>query len=448
MKRQLYSFVLVEVFILILALLITFIQFSNKKIADESKTVFVKKTNDGFILIRNGKPFYIQGAAGNTHFKELAEIGGNTIRLYDTVNLGTTLNEAAKYGLAAIVDIPIPVNRFNIYMNESSRQLIQKTRSFINKYKDHPALLMWNLGNEVNFPTFSWKYFFKPNHFINTFNELIDIVHKEDPNHPVSTSLWNTTLKQLASIRIFSPTLDLYSFNVFADIKNVNLKIVKFFNLFTPVPYYMSEFGSDGYWESKNTTWLAPIEQTSTKKVEQINDRYRIIKQDMNKNCLGALIFFWGYKYEHTYSWFSLFMDGHKSEIIKELKFLWKKSPDKPSLIGLNYMLVNGKGGASDIIFAPNQLAKANLIFLDNKNSNNDSLRFKWEIYPEGWHYDEDDMFVRPKSLEDILVTTEKDKATFRAPSKEGPYRIFVYVYDKNGYFATTNTPFYVLNPK
>jgi hypothetical protein len=431
---------------MILALLLFCLQFRYKTVTDESRMVYIKKANNGFQLIRNGSPFYIRGAAGNSHFGDLRECGGNTIRLYDTINLGAALNEAAKYGLAAIVDIPIPVNRYSVYESDSAnRILMQKTRDFVRRFKNFPALLMWNLGNEVNYPGFSWKYFFRSNKFINTFNELIAIVHHEDAEHLLSTSLWNTTMRQLASIRIFSPALDIYSFNVFADIHRFNSKIDKFFKFFMPIPYYLSEFGSDGYWESLNTAWLSPIEQTSTKKVEQINTRYKIVTQD--KDCLGSLIFFWGFKYEHTYSWFSLFMGDHKSEVIKELNYLWKKSAVKPSLIGLNYMLLDGKGAAKNIVLAPGQQVVSEIVFTNDRESS-DSITVKWEIYPEGWNYDEDDMFFRPKPINYFFTSIDKNKVSFNAPLKEGPYRIFVYIYDKEKYFATTNTPFYVLNTK
>ena len=47
--------------------------------AEYEKTEVVQ-TDEGFQLLRNGAPYYVRGAGGNKHLKELAYIGGNSIR--------------------------------------------------------------------------------------------------------------------------------------------------------------------------------------------------------------------------------------------------------------------------------------------------------------------------------------------------------------------------------
>jgi hypothetical protein len=149
------------------------------------------------------------------------------------------------------------------------------------------------------------------------------------------------------------------------------------------VPYYISEWGSDGMWESKLTSWRSPIEQTSTKKAEQINARYNIIAKNKDGGCLGSLVFFWGSKHELTFTWFSLYRNDYKSEIIKELEKLWKKSNTNPKLIGLEYMLIDGRGAADNLVFAPNELKISEIKFNTSKT---DSISIKWEIYPDVWY--------------------------------------------------------------
>lgn len=422
---------------------------------DETKTVFIKKTDKGYQLFRNGNPFYIQGAAGDSHFKELADIGGNTVRLYDTINLQSNLDEAAKYGLAVIVDIPIPAYKYKYYLSEEAKiALKQKIKVLVKKYKNHTSLLMWNLGNELNYPLIHWKDFLRVDNrkksFIDALNEFVDIVHSEDSNHPVSTTTDNIRLLQNASIKIFSPGIDLLSYNIFGDTKRFSDKMNRISYILGVSPYYISEFGSDGWWEieSKFTSWGSPIEQTSTKKAEQINTRYNLIVN--NTNCLGSLLFFWGNKYECTSTWFSLFKDEYKSEIMMEIEHIWCKSNNLPKLIGLDYMLIDEKGAFDNLIFSPNELKESKLK-LEIRSS--DSVIIKWEIYPDiwyqGWNEEKyNKKRLKPPSSLECFIRTEKNKATFFTPTKEGPYRIFAYVFDKRGYFASTNTPFYVLSNK
>jgi hypothetical protein len=427
----------------------------DKKVTDETSTVYIKGNFSEFELVRNGNPFYIKGVAGDSNFQELAERGGNTVRLYDTIDIQSKLDEALKHGLAVIVDIPVPPYSNQYLLDEEETELLKgKIGNLVKRYKNHGAILMWNLGNELNYPKIHWKDFIRENQgkkqFINNFNELIDIIKREDKNHPVSTSKWNIKIEHYISFKIFSPEIDIVSFNVFGDTKNINHKMNQFYFLFGEFPYYVSEFGSDGWWmeEPRYTSWLSPIEQTSEKKAEQINARYNLILN--SNNCFGSLLFYWGNKYECTHTWFSLFKEEQKSEIIKEIEHLWRKSDNAPGFIGLEYMLVEGEGAFDNIIFEPHELKNAELKLNVNID---DSLRIEWEIYPDVWYqgWNEEKYnrkILNPPAPVDCVISSENNKATFTVPGKEGPYRIFAYVYNNEGYFAATNTPFYVLNTK
>ena len=474
MKYRLLIYTLLALIIMIaLGGLFALRNLNKVKPVDESKTVYVERNETGFQLIRNGEPFTIQGAGGDSHFKELAEIGGNTVRLFDTSDLENKLDEAHKYNLAVIVDIPLP--RYNkwhyLYDDEDENKILkQEIKELVLQHKDHPALLIWNLGNEINYP-----FVFRKNDFIKTFNELISIIQDVDPNHPVSTSIEGVSRKAMSSISIHSPEIDLLSFNTFGNTKLVSSNFAQISFLFGPRPYFFSELGPDGPWESSTTSWGAPIEATSSKKSELYSTRFNIIKENENAASLGSLIFYWGTKLERTHTWFSLFKDGYKSEIIQVIETMWDDSDSSPELneinyitvntnvprdnnrffpgdlsysdinpqlIGLDYMLVNELGAHDNIIFSPGELSHAEIIFHE---SYNDSVRIEWEIYPEAWYSDTNELVVDNYKPIDTFVIFEKTKSTFFAPTKEGPYRIFAYVYNQDGFFATTNTPFYVL---
>lgn len=441
------------IFALILGLFYLRHFYSNNSI-DENATVCIKRNEKGFTLFKNNNPFYIIGAAGNSFFSELSETGGNTVRLYDTLDLQNKLDEALINNLSVIVDIPIPAyGIYNYLDDEENKNLKQKVKKLVTRYKNHPALLIWNLGNEINYPEMSWKDFLKGNEskkrFIKNYNELINIVKSEDINHPVSTSKWNIKLSNYFSFKIFSPDIDLVSYNIFGDTKNISSNLKKYDFYFGSSPFYISEVSSDGWWtgESRFTSWWSPIEQSSSKKAEQLNIRYNYIVN--NANCLGACIFYWGNKFECTHTWYSLFKDDYKSEIVLEIESLWKKSNTRPELIGLEYMLIEGMGAYDNLIFEPGELKNTELVY---NVTERDSIRIKWEVYSDvwfqGWNEEKYNkkLLKRPTPI-NCVISTQNNTAAFITPKEEGPYRIFAYVYNKKGYFATVNTPFYVLNP-
>jgi hypothetical protein len=444
MKNLLLSIIVLIAVIIILFLLPIF-QFSFKAANDTYKTVYISKFDNRFVLVRNGNPYVIKGAGGNMNLEYLAAIGGNTIRLYDTIDVAGLLDEAHKHELAVIIDIPLPRARKDYYASETANRLIkEKVRALVRKNKDHPALLMWNLGNELYYP-----FALRKNNFIRTFNDLIDIIHEEDPNHPVSTAMAGVGRKSALSIFIHSPKLDLLGFNIFGDTPNLHSKVNQLF-FFGRRPYYISEFGSDGPWETELTSWNAPIEPSSSKKARQIIDRYSVFNENKDGGCLGTLAFYWGNKMERTYTWFSYFVDDYKLECIAELEALWKNTGVPAERFKIQGMVIDGRQATGNLVFAPNNLKLAEIYF-DKKSEH---LPVKWEIYEEAWPWawssrqDSSFTLFDPKKKVNTFIGFSGNSAEFITPEKEGPYRIFAFIYDQEGYFATANVPFYILARK
>jgi len=69
-----------------------------------------------------------------------------------------------------------------------------------------------------------------------------------------------------------------------------------------------------------------------------------------------------------------------------------------------------------------------------------DRLKYKWEIFREDWNYPNGLPSEVGLFADSTLAVTD-----FTAPKKEGPYRVFVSVYNSKGYFATANIPIYVV---
>ncbi|WP_224483746.1 hypothetical protein [Robertkochia aurantiaca] len=407
--------------------------------------VYVGKTGDTYRIFKDGEPLYIKGAAGEaTQMELLRDIGGNTIRFYDTLQLQSNLDSAMKHGLSVIVDIPLPRynEKYNVYASERIKNDIYKEVEFlVLKYKDHPALLYWMLGNEVLYPD---SYFnSSAEEFISFYNSLIDLIHEIDSDHPVSTAVSSVSKKRIIKIATHSSELDFLSINIFGNLKRMQKELDKI-KLIWNGPYLISEWGDEGPWEVKTTKWGSPIEPTSEKKAERIAERYTEQIKQLGDRCMGNLVFYWGRKHERTHTWFSLFDEkGRKSQMVYHLNDLFEQretvSGEAPKI---GYMLIDGKGAEENMVLKPGALLNAAIYY---EADDCDRIEISWEILPEAWDHVRYDKEDKPDDLNHLITASYDNQAVIKTPDREGPYRLFCYVTHENGSFSSANTPFFVI---
>lgn len=425
---------------LILIILLPFCT-SKRVPSPENRKVFIDYKDGKFTLYRNGSPFFIKGGSGYTHLDALHESGGNTIRVWDTVNLGSILDDAAANHLAVVVGLPFRYADPMSFYHDTSMVFGQYNalQQVIKRYKHHPALLVWCVGNELYFP-FSRHY----NDFYNAFRNIVDMIHAEDPDHPVTTTILNVRTKYIFNV-LRRSNIDFISLNIFNKIPDMKDKIGGL-TWFWKGPYLLTEWGIDGGWiGTAHTSWGAFIENSSTKKAEMYRERYEKYIPQTDPRLLGSLVFFWGQKQEYTHTWFSMFdEDGNRSESVSLMQYLWTgKFPDHmPPRV--NYMLIDKKGGPSDLMFDPAVTVHAEVV-LQQPDSN--ITHIKWELLPEDWYSvkGEDVKPVKPHPLEGLIKAGPGLTAEVITPSVGGPYRLFANLYDKFGNFSTCNIPFYVV---
>ena len=408
--------------------------------AEGTPKVYIQESKGEYQLIRNGEPFYIKGGAAAPGFlEELKAAGANTARIYDTIGLAKILDKAETLGLAVVVDIPMPKFRDDPEFYEDEEiffKMKKRIAGAIRRHKDHPALLYWNLGNELYYP-----YLYTQTDFFSRFNELIDMVHEIDPDHPVSTTTIGANKLRALSITFRSPQLDFISFNSFGSLSTFADRLFPIKPLWDG-PSVITEWGVNGPWEADLTTWQVPIEETSTKKAEQIRQRHVDYIEPLKEiNSLGSFVFFWGYKNEVTPTWYSLFnTEDKKTQAVFELRNIWKNEENAvfpgPEI---NFILLNGKGAGKSITVTAGETMVASTALPKQKS---EQLNFSWEVRKESWFE-----FHKSDVVEKLNFRKEGKKVIFEAPSEEGPYRLFLYLTNGTEYFATANIPFYVLNP-
>ena len=435
------SFVLIALILLSACLLFYHISRDRAATAMQAKKVFILRQGDRFSLIRNGQPFFVKGAAGGSNLAELKKAGGNTLRTWDTTNLRQLLDEASANNIAIIAGLSLPFSFTPSFYNDPVKLEAQFNayREIVRTYRSHPALLMWGLGNEVDFP-----YSYRFRHFYRAYNELLAMIHKEDPDHPVSTALINLEQRNIFNIKLKVPNLDLITINSFGKLSEAREDLERL-SWFWKGPFMITEWGINGPWETESTAWGAPIEPSSTKKAEQYLERSGYLPVD-NPRFLGACCFYWGQKQEVTHTWFSFFSEnGKSSEVVNIMNSLWTGQQTADHAPAIRYMLVEGKGARDNILLKPDSLYTAELLM--DSSAVNAPTELVWELLKEDWFRKNprDLNFIKPSSFDSLLEPCPGNRVRFRTPATEGPYRIFVTVYDNKGYFSTTNTPFYVV---
>ncbi|RZK76355.1 MAG: hypothetical protein EOO92_14730, partial [Pedobacter sp.] len=334
--------------------------------------VEIKKTTSGYTIIRNGKPYFIKGAGGTEKTEEIKLAGGNSFRTWSTGNGAAHLDRAEKLGLTVTMGLNVARERhgFNYDDQTAVKNQLEQLRKEVKKYKDHPALLAWGIGNELNLDYKNPKVW-------DAVNEIAKMIHEEDPNHPATTMLAGVNQKEIDHIKLKATALDFISVQVYGDLIQVPEKLRA---TGWDGPYLVTEWGATGHWECPKTPWGAPVEETSTEKADVYRTRYEasILK---DKNCLGSYVFLWGQKQERTPTWYGLFTEnGETTAVMDVMIYEWSgKYPQNraPSIASLT---IDGKNAGKSIYLNPEEKY---LVKLSASDPDNDKLTVRWELMPE-----------------------------------------------------------------
>jgi hypothetical protein len=403
-------------------------------------TVYVDRSDGGYTLYRNGEPFQIKGASGQPKYlSHLSKAGGNCLRVYDTLGLAQVLDSAQRYGIAIIADLPLPKSQYlGFYRDpELVEAQLNAYRDFVYRHKDHPALLMWMLGNEIDFP-------YRPKYapFYRAYNDLLVMIHSVDEHHPVATALTNFQRRTLTNIQLKIPDLDLLGINTFGALTSLEKNIADFAWMWDG-PYFVSEWSINGYWEVPKTAWGAPVENAGWKKRQELLSRFHEQMPGDDSRFLGSCMFYWGQKQELTATWFNAFTeDGFPNELYAGYAQLNTDTIEYASAPDVQYMLVEEAGGEGNIMLKPDQMYSAEIVFKSLPDTN---LQTHWSLQSEDWYSLDLDTLVPVVHYEHLLNMPGKLRLEFCTPEHEGPYRLFANLRYPGSITTSVNTPFYVI---
>jgi len=416
-------------------LLLLPVDVAQGQTATPSKVTLIKDGDGNWQLLREGKPFRVKGAGGGGSLKMLAEYGGNSTRTWETDDGIERLDEAAENNISVTMGIWLGQVRHGMdYQNfDRMSEQIDKTLADVRRLKDHPALLIWGLGNEMEAPNSNdnpaiWSH----------IEFLAGQIKKIDPNHPVMTVVAGLGGRKIEAIHRLCPSVDIIGINVYGECVHAPLK---YRALTQPMveegierkPYIVTEFGPTGWWEVSKNEINTVEELSSSAKAEQ----YRAAQQALDKEkqlCLGSYAFIWGNKQERTATWFSMLLpDGRKTNMVDVMSHSWTGKPVENLCPRINSMTLIG-----DKLVAPNSTVS---VSLSTEDPEGQPLKVKWvlvrnkEAYGTGGDFEE-----ASKVIDKNLISGDLTGAKFKVPQEAGLYRIYAYVEDGLG-VATANVP-------
>lgn len=386
-------------------------------------------------LLRGGEPYFINGVGGQVYLDEAVAYGANSVRTWSPDKAQEVLDEAHKRGMTVLMGLWVGQERqgFDYDDAKAVKAQLEGFREVVKKYKDHPALLMWGVGNECDLFYDNFKVW-------SAVNEIAKMIHEEDPNHPTTTVTAGLDVAEVKLIKQYAPHIDIYGINTYAGLLGIG-KELRMYGW--DGPYIIAEWGPNGHWEVAKTDWGVPIEQTSSEKAASYQERYRKGIANDPDMCIGSYVFLWGQKQETTATWYGLFLeDGTETAVMDVLEYEWSgKWPDNRSP-DIEYIKFNGKTPYDSPKTAPGEISTVSVNVTD---LDGDNLEYVFELLPESTDIRSGgDAESKPKAVDYKTISNKNGVLKFRAPVKEGPYRMFVFVYDGNGNAATANIPFFV----
>lgn len=394
----------------------------------------IKVELDGNKLLRAGEPYAIKGAGGSTSLELLAASGANSIRTWGVDNVEETrqlLDEAHSHGLTVCLGIWLGQVRqgFNYQDYDTSVEQFESVLSAVREFKDHPAVLMWGIGNEMEAPDDGenaalWLH----------INQLAREVKAIDPNHPTITVIAELGGRKIEAMDRFCPDIDIIGVNTYGGASTL------FKRYHGERPVVVTEFGPPGFWEVPKNSFGSVNEWTSGEKGEFYADAYREFSAD--PRCLGSYAFIWGAKEEASSTWFGMLLpSGERLAAADAMTELWSGAPPENRVPVIEKLELTSKAEVK-----PGEEITASLGVSDPEG---DPLRVEWLLAEDPQNYGGGgDFQAKPMEFPDAVVESDSENVKVVMPANGGTYRLYAYVFDNAGGAAVGNLSVKVDGPR
>jgi len=240
-------------------------------------------------MVVNGELFYMKGICyhpvkiGKTKrsFDNLdddiilmKEAGINTIRVYEPIDDINVLDKLGNAGIKVVISFG--------YNQKGKFDIVSGTFiNYVRKYKNHEAILMWELGNEYNYNP-QWFGGDIKNWY--TAMELVSqIIQIEDPDRLVSSAHGDLPSKDALNI---ASSIQVWGMNVYRWDKPAS--IFSEWQAISDKPMYFAELGADSYMTKATNKYTKGINEQAQADANEIILNEVLSNYDKN---IGSFVF-------------------------------------------------------------------------------------------------------------------------------------------------------------
>ena len=393
--------------------------------------VKVVHTATGFQLTVDGQPFTIKGAGGSGPMDKLKAAGGNSNRTWGADDCDALLASAQKLGMKITVGMWLGHKDQGFHYDDPAavEAQFQSAKKAVLRYKDSPALLIWDVGNEMEVSDNGtdpkvWQ----------AVEQIAAMIHTLDPAHPTMCTIAEVGGEKVANLIKYCPDIDIVGINSYGGGASIG---TRYRAAGGTKPFVVTEFGPPGTWEVAKNSWGTAPEMTSTQKADFYRQVYeKGIKAD--PWCLGSYAFTWGSKQEATSTWFGLLLpDGSRLGAVDALSEEW--TGRRPANL---CPIIDSLKSAGDEKVKPGAKVR---IALAAHDPDGDPVSVKWVLQYDPVNYHTGGGAEgAPPTYPEAIVHSGNDGADVLMPRGGGGYRVFAFLHDDHGGAAVGNVPIYV----
>ena len=240
-------------------------------------------------MVVNGESFYMKGICyhpvkiGKTErsFDNLdddiilmKEAGINTIRVYEPIDDINVLDKLADAGIKVVISFG--------YNQKGKFDIVSGTFiNYVRKYKNHEAILMWELGNEYNYNP-QW-FGGDINNWYKAMELVSQIIQIEDPDRLVSSAHGDLPSKDALNI---ASSIQVWGMNVYRWDKPAS--IFSEWQAISDKPMYFAELGADSYMTKATNKYTKGINEQAQADANEIILNEVLSNYDKN---IGSFVF-------------------------------------------------------------------------------------------------------------------------------------------------------------